>query len=92
MVRATVEALYSKAAIERGREYSINDNGVQVTLPAVSEILMSQASALMQSWETDVKQIKNSMRERPLGLGLMSITNGSPQVRRLRHLRARQIY
>jgi hypothetical protein len=93
VMRAAVEGMYAKALIERGREYQINDNGISVNIPNVSELLTTQASSLMATWETDCKMIKNSMRERPLGLGLMSISNGSsPQVKRLRVLRSRQIY
>lgn len=90
---AVIWALASQALIERGREYSITDAGTSFTPPTMSEILNSQFSALLTLHNDKVKFIKNSFKPHPMGLGGYSTLNGiNPQVRRLRHLRARQIY
>ena len=91
VTRALIEALYSKSAIEKAREMTINDNGISLQIPGIADILMSQATTMLGNWNEQVKNIKNSMRMRPLGLGGFYLTNASPAIRRLRFLRARQI-
>jgi hypothetical protein len=90
---ATLMALASQALIERGREFTINDNGVSFTPPLVSELLQTQYNTLLTNYYDKLKYIKNSMRPNPLGLGGLSIlsNNRNPQINRLRHLRARQL-
>lgn len=86
-------ALGAQALIERGREFQVNDNGIGFTPPTISELLNTQYSKEMDAWYDKAKMIKANMKPSPLGLGVMSYTAGaSPQIRRLRHLRARQIY
>jgi hypothetical protein len=85
-------ALGAQALIERGREFQINDNGVGFTPPTISELLNTQYQKEMDSWYDKVKLIKANCKPSPLGLGTLSFVGGaSPQIRRLRHLRARQI-
>ena len=90
---ATLSALASQALIERGREFQITDNGVNFNPPTVSELLQTQYSLLLASYDTKLKFIKDSMRPIPLGLGTFSMTNSGliPAVRALRHRRERQI-
>ena len=89
---ATLQALASKALIERGREFQLTDNGLNFNPPTVSELMMTQYSALFTAYNEKLKMIKNSLRPRPVGLGVFSISGGiNPAVRRLRHLRERQI-
>jgi len=86
-------ALGAQALIERGREFQINDNGTGFTPPTISELLNTQYQKEMDAWWDKCKVIKYSMSSSPLGLGTLSFVNGaSPQIRRLRHLRARQIW
>ncbi len=86
-------ALAAQALIERGREFTVNDNGIGFTPPTISELLNSQYQKEMDSWYEKVKLIKHNMKPSPLGLGTLSFVGGaSPQVRRLRHLRQRQIF
>jgi hypothetical protein len=86
-------ALGAQALIERGREFQIQDNGIGFTPPTISELLNTQHTKEMDSWYDKVKLIKVNMRASPLGLGTLSFVAGaSPQVRRLRHLRQRQIF
>jgi len=86
-------ALGAQALIERGREFQIQDNGVGFTPPTISELLNTQYQKEMDNWWDKVKLIKHNMKPSPLGLGTLSFTGGaSPQFRRLRHLRERQIF
>lgn len=90
---AVMWALASQALIERGREYQIGDNGLSFTPPTVSELLNSQASAMVTQYYDQVKLIKNSLRPAALGLGVFSLAStGNPAFRRLKHLRAGKIY
>lgn len=89
---ATLYALASKALIERGREFTFTDNSINFTPPTVSEIMMSQYSALAAPYFEKLKYIKNSLRPSPRGLGVFGMTSGmNPAFARLRHLRARRI-
>lgn len=89
---ATLYALASKALLERGREFTLSDNGINFTPPGVSDIMNTQYSSLLTAYIDMLKYIKNSLRPGPLGLGLFSMTGGlNPAIRRLRHLRQRQI-
>lgn len=89
---ATLMALASQALIERGREYSLTDNGVTFTPPLVSELLNTQYNTLLTNYYDKLKFIKASMRPNPLGLGTLTIGAArNPMFARLRHLRARSI-
>lgn len=91
---AVLMALASQALIERGREYSINDNGVSFTPPSVAEMLNTQWNTMLTQFYDKLKYIKNSMRGSPRGLGTLTIASAgtmNPQLQRLRFLRARQI-
>lgn len=89
---AAIRALASKALIERGREFTISDNGINFTPPTVSELLSTQWSAELTNFTEKLKQIKANMKPSPLGLGTLTITVArNPLVSQLRHRRARQI-
>lgn len=86
-------ALGAQALIERGREFQVNDNGIGFTPPTISELLNTQYSTEMNNWYEKAKLIKANMKPSPLGLGTLSFVAGaSPQMRRLRHLRARSVF
>jgi hypothetical protein len=89
---AVVFALGAQALIERGREYAVTDNGVAFSPPSISELLMNQYNAELADYKEALKTIKVNMKPNPLGLGVLTFTNTSSQFRRLRNLRARQIY
>lgn len=89
---ASIYAMASQALLERGREFSITDNSISFTPPTVSELLNTQYSSNMTTYNENLKYIKNSMRPHVRGLGTMTITAGNPNVMRLRHLRARRFY
>lgn len=89
---ASYYAMASLALIERGREYNIQDNSLSFQPPTVSELLNTQYSALLTHCFEKLRYIKNSLRPLPLGLGVFTMSGYSnPAVRRLRHLRERQI-
>lgn len=90
---ATMMALASQALIERGREFTIADNGINFNPPAVSELLNTQYGTLLTNYYDKLKYIKNSMRSSPIGLGTFSplMAGMNPQVRRLRLLKEKQI-
>lgn len=90
---ATIYALASKALIERGREFQFTDNGLNFTPPTVSELMMTQYNALLTLHKEKLIRIKESLRPSPQGLGVWGMTSSmNPLVRRLRFLRARQIF
>jgi hypothetical protein len=90
---AAVYALSSKALLERGREFSLSDNGVQFTPPTVSDLMMTEYNAELTQHLEKVKIIKANMKPAPLGLGTITIsTSRHPAFARLRHLRARQLF
>lgn len=88
---ATLQALASKALIERGREFQITDNGLSFTPPTVSEMLNTQYNTLITHYYDKLKFIKNSMRPSPLGLGTLRPLAASPQFLKQRHKRANRI-
>lgn len=89
---ATLYSLASKALIERGREFNITDNGINFQPPTVSDLLNTQYSTLLTSYNEKLKFIKNSIKPNPKGLGVFGMTSSiNPAFARLRHLRARRI-
>jgi hypothetical protein len=86
-------ALGAQALIERGREFQVQDNGIGFTPPTISELLNTQYQKELDAWYDKCKVIKKNMAPSPIGLGTLSFTAGaSPQIRRLRNLRARQVF
>jgi hypothetical protein len=89
---ATLFALSSQALIERGREFQVQDNGIGFTPPTVSELLSTQWNTELSNWWEKVKLVKHNMKPSPLGFsGYGGVLGTSPQVRRLRWLRERQV-
>jgi hypothetical protein len=90
---ATLNALTSRALIEKGAEHTITDNGISFNPPSVADLMMSQYSTLLTHYWERLRMIKNNMRPYIRGLGTFSMTNGglNPAINRLRHLRERRI-
>lgn len=84
---AYIMALASKALIEKGREFTISDNGLSFQAPPVADLLNSQMSSLLGPYREKIKYIKANMKPSPLGLGTLRITAVAPQLLRLRHRR-----
>jgi hypothetical protein len=92
---AALMALSSQALIERGREYSVSDNGITVAIPTLSEMLNTQWSGEMTAYNERLKAIKGSMKPSPVSMGLISIQTAglrNPLLSQLRHRRAKQIF
>ena len=87
---AYIMALASKALIEKGREFTISDNGLSFQPPAVADLLNGQMGTLLSAYREKLKYIKANMKPGPLGLGTLRITAVSPLLLRLRHRRAGQ--
>jgi hypothetical protein len=88
---ASLLAMSAQALIEKGREFSITDNGVTYQPPAISEILNNQFTTQLTDYKEKLKVIKCNMKPAPLGLGSFRVTAVSPAYLRLRHLRERQV-
>ena len=57
---AVIHALASKALIERGREFQIQDNGLYFDPPNVSEMLNTQYATLIEHHFKKLKDIKST--------------------------------
>ena len=88
---AVLLALAAQSLIEKGREFSITDNGITYQPPAISDILNTQYTTQLSNYMEKLKRIKDSLKPSPLGLGTFRVTAVNPNYLRLRHLRARQI-
>ena len=60
---AVLYALSSQALIERGREFMINDGGINFTPPTISEMLNTQFSTLLSHHWEKLKTIKLHIQE-----------------------------
>lgn len=60
---ATLYALSSKALIERGREFTIEDNGIGFRPPSVAEMLNTQFQTLLSHHFEKLKLIKSRITE-----------------------------
>lgn len=89
---ATVWSLYAQGLIEAGREFQITDNGISFTPPPVSDKLHSYAAALLAHYERELLDIKQNFRPIPAAVGVFSVLDISPSLRRLRHLREKRIF
>jgi hypothetical protein len=90
---ATLYSLASIALIQRGVESVVTDQGINFQPATVSELLQTQYSVLLTNYWEKLKMIKASLRPFPIGVGLFSMSSGSmnPALRRMRHLRQRQL-
>jgi hypothetical protein len=59
---AVLQALASKALIERGREFQISDCGINFEPPSVSELMQTQYSVLIGHHFEKLKNIKNDIK------------------------------
>lgn len=91
---ATYNLLASQALLEQGKMFTINDNGASWTPASVGEMLNTQYGGLLTHYWEKLKYIKSSMRPNAKALGSLNILGSgiNPQFRKLRVLRARQVY
>lgn len=60
---AVIHALASKSLIERGREFTMADNGISFTPPSVSELMNTQYCTLLAHHWEKLKTIKARISE-----------------------------
>lgn len=89
---AVIWGLYSQGLLEAGREFTITDNGISYTPPPVSDKLHNYASALLAHYEKELMDIKQNFRPIPAAVGIFSVLDISPSLKRLRHLREKRIF
>ncbi len=89
---AYVFALASQAIVEKGRDFTISDGGVNYQPPQLGDFLQTHYGTWLTSYRERLKFIKNSIRPGPVAFGTFTnITGAAPAFKRLRHLRARRI-
>jgi hypothetical protein len=88
---AVLLALAAQTLIERGREFTLNDNGVTYVPPALAEILNTQYNEQLANYTAKLNKAKFNLKPHALGLGTFRITSVAPAFMRLRHLREHQI-
>jgi hypothetical protein len=88
---AFILATAAKMLTEAGREFSLNDNGIQFVPPQLSAMLNNQLSQFVTAHRELVKNIKWSIKPQPIGFGSFRVIGQSPSYLRLRHLRQRRI-
>ena len=90
---AYIVALASQSLIEKGRDFTISDGGLNYQPPQLGEFLQTNYTTWLTSYRERLKFIKNSIRPGPQSFGTYTnMASGAPAFTRLRHLRARRIY
>lgn len=90
---AYIIALASQSLIEKGRDFTISDGGINYQPPQLGDFLQTHYNNWLTSYRERLKFIKNSIRPGPQSFGTYTnIASGAPAFTRLRHLRARRIY
>ena len=90
---AYVFALASQSMLEKGRDFTITDGGVNYQPPQLGDFLQSHYGTWLSSYRERLKFVKNSIRPGPRSFGThTNLTGASPAYTRLRHLRSRRLY
>lgn len=89
---AYVFALSSQSLLEKGRDFTITDGGMNYQPPQLGDFIQTHYGTWLTSYRERITFIKNSIRPGPRSFGTYSnLTSGSPAFTRLRHLRGRKI-
>ena len=89
---AMIFALAAQSLIEKGRDFTISDGGINYQPPQLGDFLQSNYNNWLTSYRERLKFMKNSIRPGPRGYGTYTnLTSGAPAFTRLRHLRARRV-
>ena len=89
---AVILALASQSLIEKGREFTISDGGINYQPAALADHLNTQYNNLLSGHLERLKFIKDSIRPNPTSYGTFTnLSSGAPAFVRLRHLRSRKI-
>jgi hypothetical protein len=90
---AYVFALASQSLIEKGRDFTISDGGINYQPPQLGDFLNTHYTNWLSSHRERIKFIKMSIRPGPMSFGThTNLTGAAPAYLRLRHLRSRRIY
>jgi hypothetical protein len=90
---AYIVAIAAQSLIEKGRDFTISDGGLNYQPPQLGDFLQSNYTTWLTSYRERLRFIKNSIRPGPQSFGTYSnMASGAPAFTRLRHLRARRIY
>lgn len=90
---AYISALAAQSIIEKGRDFTITDGGINYSPPQLGDFLQSHYNNWLTSYRERLKFIKDSIRPGPQSFGTYTnFASGAPAFTRLRHLRARRIY
>lgn len=89
---AYIFALASQSLLEKGRDFTISDGGLNYQPPQLGDFIQTHYGTWLTSYRERLKFIKGSIRPGPRSFGTYTnLTSGSPAVMRLRHLRSRRI-
>lgn len=89
---AYVIALASQSIVEKGRDFTISDGGINYQPPQLGDFLQSHYGTWLTSYRERLQFIKNSLRPGPRSYGThTNLTSSAPAYTRLRHLRSRRI-
>lgn len=89
---AYIFALASQALVEKGRDFTITDGGMNYQPPQLGDFIQSHYGTWLTSYRERLKFVKNSIRPGPVGYGThTNFASGAPAFTRLRHLRARRV-
>lgn len=89
---AYIFALASQALVEKGRDFTITDGGMNYQPPQLGDFIQSHYGTWLTSYRERLKFVKNSIRPGPRGFGThTNFASGAPAFTRLRHLRARRV-
>nr|BDD46248.1 hypothetical protein 80 [bacterium] len=89
---AYIFALSAQSIIEKGRDFTISDGGINYQPPQLGDYLQTHYNTWLTSYRERLKFMKNSIRPGPRGYGTYTnLTSGAPAFTRLRHLRARRV-
>ena len=91
---ARLYALSSQALLERGREFTITDNGIGFNPPSIADMLNTQYSTQLSNYYDHLKLIKDQFRPNPIGLGVFTVSTAArvPIIGMLRHRRSGRFF
>lgn len=89
---AYVFSLASQSLLEKGRDFTISDGGINYQPPQLGDFLATHYGNWLTTNRERIKFIKNSIRPGPMNFGThTNLTGAAPAYVRLRHLRSRRI-
>ena len=90
---AYIVSLASQSLIEKGRDFTISDGGINYQPPQLGDFIQAHYMNWLTSYRERLKLIKDSIRPGPQSFGTYTnFASGAPAFTRLRHLRARRVY